>query len=89
MTIDGDVLEIGLSMDIKDVIELKNFISPRLEYIEEIKVIKDTTTFASSSLFGLLHSVKKTKPSIVIEMIDNDLDIDHYGLIHWARHEQR
>jgi hypothetical protein len=89
MTIDGDVLEIELSMDIKDVIELKNFISPRLEYIEEIKVIKDTTTFASSSLFGLLHSIKKTKPSIVIDVIDNDLNIDHYGLIHWARHEQR
>ncbi|PHQ65748.1 MAG: hypothetical protein COB99_02190 [Sulfurimonas sp.] len=89
MTIDGDILEIELSMDIKDVIELKNFISPRLEYIEEIKVIKDTSIFASSSLFGLLHSVKKTKPSIVIDIIDNDLDIDNYGLIHWVKHEQR
>ncbi|WP_373000303.1 hypothetical protein [Sulfurimonas sp.] len=89
MTIDGDVLEIELSIDIKDVIELKNFILPRLEYIEEIKVNNDTGVFTSSSLFGLLHSVKKTKPGIVIDVIDNDLNIDHYGLIHWVKHEQR
>ncbi|EHP30624.1 hypothetical protein SMGD1_2101 [Sulfurimonas gotlandica GD1] len=87
MTIDGDILEIELSTDIKGVIELKNFIAPRLEYIEEIKVIQDTSIFASSALFGLLHSVKKTKPSIVIEMIDNDVECDQYGLIHWVRHD--
>lgn len=38
MTIDGDTLEVDLDMDIKDVIELKNFVQDRLEYIEEVAI---------------------------------------------------
>ena len=50
MTIDGDTLEIELDMDIKDVLELKNFVADRLEYIESVEVIGEKNTFASASL---------------------------------------
>lgn len=87
MTIDGDTLEIELDMDIEDVVELKNFVADRLEYIEAINVGGGRSTFVSSSLFQLLHSIKKTKPSIAIDLIDNDLKLAKYGLIHWVNHE--
>lgn len=87
MTIDGDSLEIELDMDIKDVIELKNFIQDRLEYIEEITVAGEMREFGSSSLLQLLHSIKKTKPSIKIKTIDEDLKLEKYGVLHWIRHD--
>jgi len=83
MTIDGDVLEIELDMDIGDVSELKNFIADRLEYIEAINVIGEMHSFSSSSLLQLLYSVKKTKPSMSINIIDENLKLTDYGVIHW------
>lgn len=87
MTIDGDILEIELDMDIKDVLELKNFVADRLEYIEEIKVIGEMNSFNSSSLLQLLHSIKKSKPSLSIRAIDEDLSLGNYGIIHWIQHD--
>ena len=87
MTIDGDTLEIELDMDIKDVLELKQFIADRLEYIEAVSVIGEMNEFASSSLLQLLHSIKKSKPSISIDVIDKDLKLENYGLIHWIQHD--
>ena len=87
MTINGDVLEIELDMDIQDVLELKNFVLDRLEYIEEIKVIGEMDSFATSSLFQLLHSIKKSKPSIEIKTISSDLTLINYGLLHWIQHD--
>lgn len=87
MTIDGDTLEIELDMDIKDVLELKQFIADRLEYIEAVSVIGEMNEFASSSLFQVLHSIKKSKPSISIDVIDKDLKLENYGLIHWIQHD--
>ena len=87
MTIDGDVLKIELDMDIQDVLELKNFILDRLEYIEEIKVTGEMDSFATSSLFQLLHSIKKSKPSIEIKTISSDLTLINYGLLHWIQHD--
>lgn len=87
MTIDGDTLTIELDMDIKDVTELKNFVIDRLEYIEAVKVAGEMDDFSSSSLLQLLHSIKKSKPSIVIDAIDADLNLKQYGLMHWIRHD--
>jgi len=83
MTIDGDILEIELDMEIDDVQELKNFVKTRLEYIEEVKVVGELDSFSSSSLLQLLHSMKKSKPSLSINIIDEDLTLKSYGVIHW------
>lgn len=87
MTIDGDTLEIELDMDIQDVVELKKFVTDRLEYIEMITIVGGLDTFASSSLLQLLYSIKKSKPSIVIPAIDNDLKLEVYGLLHWVKYD--
>ena len=88
MTIDGDVLEIELDMDLGEVIELKKFIEPRLEYIESIEVIGERATFASSSLFAMLFSIKKSKPQMSIPIIDNGLlTLSDYGNVHWIYHD--
>lgn len=87
MTIDGDVLEIELDMDIQDVLELKNFVADRLEYIKKIKLIGEMNSFTSSSLFQLLHSIKKSKPSIKIKAIKGDLVLKNYGVLHWIQHD--
>jgi len=87
MTIDGDILEIELDMDIEGVLELKQFVSNRLEYIEAIALTGEMNDFSSSSLLQLLHSIKKSKPSINIVAIDYDLKLDNYGVIHWIKHD--
>jgi len=87
MTIDGDILEIGLDMDINDVLILKDFVESRLEYIEEIVIVGEMKTFASSSLFQLLFSIKKSKPSMKIDILDELLKLEDYGTLHWIRHD--
>lgn len=87
MTIDGDILEIELDMSLKDVVDLKKFVLEKLEYIEEIKIIGEMKTFASSSLLQLLHSVKKSKPSMKIAAVDGSLTLKEYGVIHWMKHD--
>jgi hypothetical protein len=86
MTIDGDILEIELDDDLLAVIELKNFVKDRLEYIEEIVIVGERDTFASSSLFQLLMSIKKTRPEMKIPLIDEGaLTLTEYGKLHWSR----
>ena len=87
MTIDGDILEIDLDMDIKEVLELKNFLEDRLEYIEAVAITGELDAFASSSLLQLLHSVKLSKPSIQINVIDADLKLEEYGTLHWIKND--
>ena len=88
MTIDGDVLEIELDMDLAEVIELKKFVETRLEYIESIEVIGERDRFSSSSLFALLFSIKKSKPDISIPIIDDGaLSLSDYGAMHWIYHD--
>jgi hypothetical protein len=84
MTIDGDVLEIDFDIDIDEVKELKEFVSTRLEYIEEIKVENATNPFLTSSILQLLFSMKKTKPSLNIEILSEPLILDTYGKLHWV-----
>lgn len=88
MTIDGDVLEIELDMDLNEVVELKKFVEPRLEYIESIEVIGERDSFVSSSLFSLLFSIKKSKPEIEIPMIDEGkLKLADYGVMNWIEND--
>lgn len=88
MTIDGDVLEIELDMELDDVLELKAFVTPRLEYIESIEVIGARDRFASSSLFALLYSIKQSKPGMKIPILDGGkLELSDYGTLHWIRHD--
>ncbi|WP_024954046.1 hypothetical protein [Sulfurospirillum arcachonense] len=84
MTIDGDVLEIELDMELDDVCELKEFVATRLKYIEEIIFVGGDEEFATSSLFSLLFSIKKTKPSIKIPLIDEELfTFKNFGKVYW------
>lgn len=88
MIIDGDVLEIELDMDLNEVMELKKFVEPRLEYIESIEVIGGRSVFVSSSLFSMLFSIKKSKPEISIPIIDDGvLNLSDYGSVHWIHHD--
>lgn len=87
MTIDGDIIELEFDMDISEVKEFETFISSRLEYIDAIKLVGDKSTFTSSALFALLWSIKKTKPSIIIKEMDEDLRFENYGLIHWEKYD--
>lgn len=84
MTIDGDVLEIELDMELDDVCELKEFISTRLKYIEEISFIGGDEEFSTSALFSLLFAIKKTKPDIKIPLIDGDETVfKNFGKAKW------
>ncbi len=86
MTIDGDVLEIELDDDLSAVVELKNFVQDRLEYIEEITIVGKRETFASSSLFQLLMSIKRSKPEMRIPVIDDGyLTLTAYGKLNWIK----
>ena len=87
MTIDGDTLEIDLDMDIKEVLELKNFVEQRLEYIEAVVITGELDAFVSSSLLQLLHSIKLSKPSIQIDAIEADLKLEEYGTLHWIKND--
>jgi len=85
MTIDGDVLEIELDMELDDVCELKEFVSTRLKYIEEISFIGGVEEFSTSSLFSLLFAMKKSKPEIKIPLIDEGVTgFKNYGKVIWT-----
>jgi hypothetical protein len=84
MTIDGDVLEIELDMELDDVCELKEFVSTRLKYIEEISFVGGVEEFATSSLFSLLFAIKKAKPEIKIPFIDGgEFRLKNFGTLKW------
>jgi hypothetical protein len=89
MYIDGDVLELDIDMDLEEVKSLKDFVKDRLEYIEEITFVNVMqSTPKSSSLLQLLYVIKKEKPSIKIELLDNPFfDLFDYGKMYWIEHE--
>ena len=83
MTIDGNILEIDLDMDLEDVLLLKEFVGNRIEYIDSIEAADSKEKFVSSSLFSLLFSIKKSKPQINIPIIDAPLELSEYGVVNW------
>lgn len=84
MIVDGERLIISMDMDLQEVGELKKFIEPRLEYIDEIVCEEEDVVFMTSSLIQLLVSVKENKPSMKIPVIDSQpYAIEPYGKIYW------
>ena len=84
--IDGDELNLSLNMQLDDVIHFYDFIKDKLDYIEAINIEKgEFKVFETSALFQLLVSIKKTKPSMSIPLIDNkEVKFTEYGTIKWV-----
>lgn len=89
MQIDGDRLNISLDMTQADIDELKKFVLPRLEYIEEVGFEGgDDEMSLSSALIAFLVSLKKTKSNIKIPFIDGGgFDFKKLGKAEWICHE--
>ncbi len=89
MQIDGDRLNISLDMTQADIDELKKFVLPRLEYIEEVGFEGgDDEMPLSSALIAFLVSLKKTKSDIKIPFIDGGgFDFKKLGKAEWICHE--
>lgn len=89
MQIDGDRLNISLDMTQADIDELKKFVLPRLEYIEEVGFEGgDEELPLSSALITFLVSLKKTKSDIKIPFIDGGgFDFKKLGKAEWICHE--
>ena len=87
MEIDNNKLEIFYDMSYEEVVELKNSIKSKLEQIEIINVIENENGnkgFKTSALLQLLVSIKKTKPSISIPIIDKQrVEINGFGNFNW------
>ena len=89
MQIDGDRLNISLDMTQADIDELKKFVLPRLEYIEEVGFEGgDDEMPLSSALIAFLVSLKKTRSDIKIPFIDGGgFDFKKLGKAEWICHE--
>jgi hypothetical protein len=89
MYIDGDVLEIDIEMDLEEVKSLKAFIQDRLNYIEEIVLVRDNGSVPTcSALFSLLFWVKHQKPSLKIDFLETrSLALEGFGMMYWTSHE--
>lgn len=89
MQIDGDRLNISLDMTQADIEELRKFVLPRLEYIEEVGFEGgDDEIPLSSALISFLVSLKKTKSDIKIPFIDGGgCDFKKLGKAEWICHE--
>jgi hypothetical protein len=83
MTRDANVLEIEADMTLDDVVALHESIKNRLHNIESVEIKGKNDPFVSSSLFALLFSIKKSKPSLIIPLIDRPSEIAEYGIFHW------
>lgn len=89
MYIDGDVLELDIEMDLEEVKTLKTFIQDRLDYVEEIVLLRSKDGVpTTSALFSLLFWVKGKKPSLKIDFIETmSLNLESYGMMNWMAHE--
>lgn len=89
MCIDGDVLELDIEMDLEEVKALRDFVKDRMDYIEEISLLRSRDGLpVTSSLFTLLFTMKKVKPSLKIAFMETmNFDLEKYGIMHWVNHE--
>ncbi|WP_263833918.1 hypothetical protein [Sulfurospirillum oryzae] len=89
MCIDGDVLELDIEMDLEEVKALQVFIKDRLDYVEEIVLLRSKDgTPSTSALFSLLFWIKHKKPTIKIDFIETmNLNLESYGMMNWIAHE--
>jgi hypothetical protein len=77
MNLDNGVLTIDSSLDNSQIEELLEEIQNNLEQIEKVNV--ESNPVASSALFALLGSMKKTKNTLSIPLLENDGVIDGFG----------
>lgn len=82
MIVDGENLIISLDADRDEILNIHDFIKPRLEFIESINVEEDVP-LVSSLLLQLLVSVKKSNPQIRISVIDDAVLSKRYGVLNW------
>ncbi|MEY4504536.1 MAG: hypothetical protein RL154_832 [Pseudomonadota bacterium] len=89
MLFDGERLNIAYDLKFDELNELKEFIISRLDYIEAIGCEDDGIVVpASTALMAFLISVKKTKPSIKIDLLENSsFDMGKFGKAYWICHE--
>ena len=89
MYIDGDVLELDIEMDLEEVKSLQTFVQDRLDYIEEIVLLRGKDGVpTTSALFTLLFWVKRQKPSIKIDFFETmNLELEGYGKMYWIAQE--
>lgn len=89
MLFDGERLDIAYDLKFEELIELKEFIISRLDYIEAIGCEDGETAIpTNSALMAFLISVKKTKPSIKIDLLENaSFNMGQLGKAYWICHE--
>lgn len=89
MLFDGERLDIAYDLKFQELAELKEFIISRLDYIEAIGCEDEATTLpTSSALIAFLISIKKTKPSIKIDLLENSsFNMGQLGKAYWICHE--
>jgi len=85
MIVDGENLIVSCDEAQDEIEELHDFIKPRLEYIETITVESDVK-LASSLLLQLLVSIKKSKPSMKVTILDGGThESKFYGTMYWSQ----
>ncbi len=83
--IEGEVVNLTLDMELDEVVELKEFLQSRLEYIEEIGIDGNGNDFTTSALLQLLISLKKSKPDIKIPLLEGqNFELKNFGVIEWV-----
>lgn len=81
--IEGDTLNLSWEMTLEELKELKEFLSTKLSYIEAIEVEGEGEP-ATSALLQLLFSLKKSKPEMVIPVLEGvDTCFGSFGRIGW------
>lgn len=81
--VDGERLNISLDMGLDDIEELRDFLLPRIEYVEEIGIEGERNEFSTSSIIAFLASVKKSRPEIKIEIVGDDRPFGDFGILKW------
>lgn len=81
--IEGTTVNVSLDMDLDEIRELKEFLSGRLEYIDDVGVDTEQGEFATSALIQLLASLKKSRPEIQIPFLEQSCQLDKFGKLHW------
>ncbi len=83
MLLDGNIVQIGMDTDSAGLEALRLFVSPRLEYIDEIRVEGDADAIPPQRLLQLLASIKKSRPQITIPLIDRNSPIAADATARW------
>lgn len=84
MNIQNGVLTIDASFDNTKIESSLELIKENITQIKEV-IIDENSVVASSCLFALLCSIKKTKADISILLLDKDNDIEYFGNVTFLR----